>query len=522
MTTVTFTGEYDQFGQPRRRSRIALPRQSLARRPVTGTVVGTIQPDETAILATHTYTAYATPPAGVFLCDRVSEVRTYELAAPPAVAEQDPADLGAVLTDQVNAASEVHAQFLAGQNARLIGHTVNYYDGLAFEGLPAGQVGEFGALTRSCSLVATSAVLDAAYTAAGGQRRPGYLGGPVSPPDGAPAGFGGDLGYRPQNTAPGDGYYADTLRRQYDFQQPQLGKAHGLVTATRDPRGAQTDIEPDRYWLLPQRITHVKSGLATLAKYDYRTQQPTCLTDANDNKSHMTYTSLGLPAAQWATGKNGEGGSENRPDVTFSYDLLAYLRTRDSAPPQQPQPISVRTCRRVWHASNLVSDEAISTWEYSDGFGRLLQKRAQAADLAYGATGDDTGLPAAPDMPPGEATGQREPRRVVVSGWQVYDNKGRVVQAYEPFFGLDESYRWPDQQPQGHRVDTYYDPRGNVIRTLRPGRHPIPGGLRRPPPANCTYSHQGRSDRFPRRVHPLAVGNLHLRRQRPSRAQHRS
>ena len=492
MTTVSFTGEYDEFGQPRRRSRIALPRRSLARQPVTGTVVGPVQPDETAILATHTHTAYATPPAGVFLCDRVAEVRTYELAAPPTVAERDIKDLSAVLTDQMAAASAVHAQFLARQDVRLIGHTVNYYDGQPFDGLPAGQAGDFGALTRTCSLVATSAVLDAAYTAAGQQRRPRYLGGPVQPPTGVPADFGSDLGYLPQNTAPGDGYYADTLRRRYDFQQPQFGKAHGLVTATRDPRGAQTDIRPDDYWLLPELITDVASGITTEAKYDYRTQQPICLTDGNGNQSHMTYTSLGLPAAGWATGKNREGGSADHPDVTFTYELLAYLRTRNSAPPQRPQPISVRTCRRVWHASNPVSDETISTWEYSDGFGRLLQKRAHAGELAFGkfpedqhdiegvqkprevsepaydATGDDTGLPAAPGTPAGEATGQRQPRRVVVSGWQVYDNKGRVVQAYEPFFGLDASYRWPEQEPQGHRVDTYYDPRGNVIRTLRP------------------------------------------------------
>ncbi len=33
-----------------------------------------------------------------------------------------------------------------------------------------------------------------------------------------------------------------------------------------------------------------------------------------------------------------------------------------------------------------------------------------------------------------------DPLNVVVSGWQVYDNKGRVVEQYEPFFsqGLDD------------------------------------------------------------------------------------
>ena len=40
---------------------------------------------------------------------------------------------------------------------------------------------------------------------------------------------------------------------------------------------------------------------------------------------------------------------------------------------------------------------------------------------------------------------QRRERRpnVVVSGWQVYDNKGRVVEKYEPFFAQGWDYQPP-------------------------------------------------------------------------------
>jgi RHS repeat-associated protein len=471
MSSIVFSDDFDDFGQPRRTSNVALPRRSQFCRPIVGEVVGEISPDETnetKVLAFHVYTQYATAPRDIHLQNRVAEVRTYELASPPKVTEQNPADIQTILANQVDTALAVHTQFMNEQEIQLIGHVMNYYDGQAFTGLPIGQTGPFGALTRTSKLVITERALDTAYTMDGDQRRPRYLGGLSSLPAGAPSGFGDDLGYHLVATPIGIGYYADTLCRQYDFHQTNLHKAQGLVTAIRDARGTQTNIEPDSYWLLPRQIVD-PAGLTTFADYDYRTQQPICRTDANGSESHLTYTGLGLPAAGWVTsrkeGGQVEGGSAENPDITFAYDFLAYIRTRDTA---HRQPISVRTTQRVWHASNPVSDETVSTWEYTDGFGRLLQKRAQAADLAFGTTGDDVGLPAPSGTPPVSASGQRQAGRVVVSGWQVYDNKGRVVQAYEPFLDLNESYRGPGDEPQGHRIDTYYDPRGKVIRMLYP------------------------------------------------------
>ena len=57
---------------------------------------------------------------------------------------------------------------------------------------------------------------------------------------------------------------------------------------------------------------------------------------------------------------------------------------------------------------------------------------------------------------------------MIVSGWQVYDNKGRVVEKYEPFFAAGWDYAAPGDAQLGQKATMFYDPRGQVIRTLNP------------------------------------------------------
>jgi RHS repeat-associated protein len=121
-------------------------------------------------------------------------------------------------------------------------------------------------------------------------------------------------------------------------------------------------------------------------------------------------------------------------------------------------------------------DETIETIEYSDGFGRLLQARAQAEHVIFGdpAFGGAV-LPIAQKDGDGtrqDVTGTKnsDPLRpnVVVSGWQVYDNKGRVVEKYEPLFAEGWIYQWVADATRGQHATMLYDPRGQVIRTINP------------------------------------------------------
>jgi len=143
----------------------------------------------------------------------------------------------------------------------------------------------------------------------------------------------------------------------------------------------------------------------------------------------------------------------------------------------------LRTIQRVHHANDTdvplpARNETIETVEYSDGFGRMLQTRTQAEDVIFDDPNleepifGDVCLPADQNTSPGDAVGHKrspdDPLNVVVSGWQVYDNKGRVVEKYEPFFSTGWEYAPPREEERGQKVAMYYDPRGRVIRTVNP------------------------------------------------------
>jgi RHS repeat-associated protein len=121
-------------------------------------------------------------------------------------------------------------------------------------------------------------------------------------------------------------------------------------------------------------------------------------------------------------------------------------------------------------------DETIETREYSDGFGRLLQTRTQAEEVRFGDDtfgGGERVLPSSQnDGVGGDIVGRSNDStlapNIVVSGWQIYDNKGRVVEKYEPFFASTWDYAPPTDAQRGQRVKMYYDPRGHVIRTVNP------------------------------------------------------
>jgi YD repeat-containing protein len=121
--------------------------------------------------------------------------------------------------------------------------------------------------------------------------------------------------------------------------------------------------------------------------------------------------------------------------------------------------------------------ETIETREYSDGFGRLLQTRVQGEALRFGdpLLGGGNGVldtaygPAgAPVI--GHVNVDPSNPNVIVSGWQTYDNKGRVVEKYEPFFAAGWDYDPPGlaDLTQCRKATIQYDPRGRAVRTTNP------------------------------------------------------
>lgn len=454
MTRFVFSDDHDRFGQPGREIRVAVPRH----RDFRAAVAAAVEP----YFATITETRYAQRDDARYIVDRVAVSTTHELA-----------------NDGTPNVPELCRRARAGSLARTATQqTCSYYDGAAFVGLPSGQLGEFGAVVRVESLVLTEAQLREAMRpdGSGAAEMPPYLDPAGSPNWTAeyPEGFRESLpalaGYR---FADGSdhrvrGYFAEGKRAALDVHASSVA-ARGLEVALRDAFGHETTFAYDRFQLLPERVTD-PAGLESTSENDYRVLRPRLTTDANGNRRSVELTPLGLVAATLVMGKAGEpvGDTPDQPGTKVEYDYVAFAA--------RGQPASLRTVARVHHATDTSvpaadRDEIIETVQFFDGFGRLLQTRTLAEDVRFGDPDFGGGI-LAPDQasPTGGVVGRRradgDPPNVIVSGWQVYDNKGRVIEAFEPFFSAGFAYSEPGEAQLGRRTTMLYDPLGRVVRAV--------------------------------------------------------
>ncbi|NUR62905.1 MAG: hypothetical protein HOV87_30265 [Catenulispora sp.] len=453
LTQFTVPSGLDAYGMPTGRVGIAVPR---GRDPRVALATAPAEPYP----ATRTEIRYARrDDADHYLVDRVASTTEFEI---------------------VNDGRPAALDLVAVTTQRIIGHIRTFYDGDAFIGLPIATVGEHGLPVRSETLAFTDDFLSTLFdpTAPGAVTpKPVFLipGGVKTWPAEYPQEFRGLAlplaGYQhyTDSNVPGSpgGYYIVTGRRRYDVQDPAQ-PPRGLAVTTLDPLGSATTIGYDKHDLLPVQATDAV-GLSVTATYDYRVLKPHQVADVNGNTDTAAYTPTGLLAARSVHGADGTGDS-SKPSVRYSYDLLAFA--------ERGQPVSTRTESRVHYDTDTSvppgqRDEVIVSVRFSDGFGRIVQIRGQAEDTLFGdpVFGTDI-IPAADLSPTGTSTGRTRdpagPDNVVVTGLQVYDNKGQVVQRYEPYFSTGYAYAPPGVDQLGRRTLIFYDPRGQAVRTVEP------------------------------------------------------
>jgi RHS repeat-associated protein len=475
LTRLSFMHRYDELGQLLSRTDIACPRGWRGRndRPTA------------PYLATRATTTYARPdPDGPYIHDRVARTDGFELANTEGMTIAEVAEL------EDGDASLVR-----------IGQALSFFDGPAFAGLELGKVGRYGALTRSEALVLTPERLAAVH----GAQVPAYLqAGPVAWPAEYPVGAAGVITFRSAMPAlagyvhhdgrdpalPGvvEGLFSIGERLEHDFQATPVvpGAERGLVLRRRDAMGHDAKLTY-AFDLLPVTVTDA-AGLIIRAEYEERFFQPSSVTDPNGNQQRFDLRPDGLLSAAWVRGKAADEGDWARASVQYRYDLFAYQ--------ERQQPVSVSTLRyehhdgdSAWNAVLLGS--LLETREYSDGLGRVLQSRSHAEAVRFGdATFGHGVLPedqTAPSLAASTGTAEQSGQpHVTVSGWQIHDNKGRVVQSYEPFFSEGWDYRAPEEAQKGVSLRMFRDPRGQVIRTLHPDGseervvHGVPGSMAEP------------------------------------------
>lgn len=482
MTQFSFTTGFDTYGQPSKQLSAGLPRGIM---PPYSTGIGTSPADEgNVILSTASVTAYAQKDTeATFIVDRTFKAISYE------VVQQNGESVFAMRNRVFSAVLPVETGNIIYP---IIGFSVNYYDAPDEfgSGLALGEIGEHGALARSETLVLTDDILIDAY----GSKPQFFKFSPevqnfsTYPTDFISSLQNGDtnLGYKKHTHADDanyvTGYYAESGRTKYDWQDALNTNPKGLVLETRDVFQSRASIEYDNYLLLPvtaKQWLNNTDYLATSAEYDYRVMQAKKITDPNGNRVVFDFSPLGLLKQSGVIGKpnanEGDIITESpfayKPSVLMEYDFFAFKNDGN--------PVWVKTIQREKHYTQDANSPEIIKTEYTDGFGRLLQTRTQAEDVIFGdPIFGDSGLPETQGQNAnavGIQRGANDPLNVVVSGWKIYNNKGKVVEQYEPYFDKGFDYSPPFDLSalllgiqSGEKIRMYYDPRGNVIRTVNP------------------------------------------------------
>jgi len=246
-----------------------------------------------------------------------------------------------------------------------------------------------------------------------------------------------------------------------------------------DPFSNATSITYDSYSLL---ITSIKDpvGNTTTSQYDYRTLLPATVTDINDNVTSFAFDALGLVVGMALNGKiDSSGLSEADNLIGFEADLDALTTANFFADPLTQGAslllnatsrfiydftvLPVRTCiiARENHTNHftdprleIVEGALQLGLEYADGFGRVAMKKVQA-DFAIISSDNQNNC-----VNDGTAP------RWIGTGKTVWNNKGKPVMQYEPYFST--SFAYEEILPTGVTPVMYYDPLGRVIKTTFP------------------------------------------------------
>ncbi len=314
----------------------------------------------------------------------------------------------------------------------------------------------------------------------------------------------------------GDGHWWVPAGRVFYIQNPAASASQELAAARehfflpvrfRDPFGQETTVTYDRYDLLLVEVRDPLGNVTTAGERlpdgrpdparpgnDYRVLQPRLLSDANRNRSAVVFDALGVVVATAVMGKPEEDLGDSleglEPDPPESdvlaclddpladphsllqgatsrlvYDLFAYIRTREGP---RPLPVAICTLERESHESDLTAGQrprvrpSLSYW---DGFGRQVQRKALAEPGPVPVRDAEGRIVLGPDGQP-QMTMDDASERWVASGWTVFNNKGKPVRQYEPFF--TDTPRFEFEVRAGVGPLLLYDPAERLVATLRP------------------------------------------------------
>ncbi|MBP1990486.1 SpvB/TcaC N-terminal domain-containing protein [Paenibacillus eucommiae] len=276
-----------------------------------------------------------------------------------------------------------------------------------------------------------------------------------------------------------------------------------------DAASTETSVHYDKYDLLVQETKDALGNRTTIGErsmdpeqplirdgHDYRLLQAALVMDSNRNCSAVACDALGMVVGTAVAGKpedlprRGDSLEAFIPDLTDSsvaallqdpasnmhkllgratsrrvYDLFAYYRTRDDS---IPMPAYAATLTRETHDADLASGQETKIQlgiAYSDGFGREIQRKIQAEAGPVPLRDPVSGLIVMKNGHP-ELTPASISPRWVGSGWTIFNNKGKPVRQFEPFF--TDTHHYELDVSIGVSPILFYDCAQRVVAALHP------------------------------------------------------
>jgi RHS repeat-associated protein len=265
--------------------------------------------------------------------------------------------------------------------------------------------------------------------------------------------------------SPGAG---DGAAQELDFARAHFFLPHRY----EDPFGAVTSVSYDTGNNLFPVSTRDPVGNETSARINYRVLQPELVVDPNGNRARARFDALGMLAGAVVQGKasgpvEGDSFDDFVDDLTpaqtrrfFAADdprtlAIDYLGSATSRTVYDldRMPVCAASIARETHVADLKPGQETRTqlqFVYSDGFGRVAQTKVQAEPGPL--TLQD---PEAPIANP----------RWVGTGATIYNNKGKPVRQYEPFFCPTPHF---GIETWGVSGVLFYDPLLRGVATLHP------------------------------------------------------
>jgi RHS repeat-associated protein len=279
------------------------------------------------------------------------------------------------------------------------------------------------------------------------------------------------------STNPADNAATESTQAQAHFFLPRR---------YRDPFGQDAFVDFDTHDLLMVETRDALGNRVSVEANDCRVLQPRLVSDPNRNQTEVAFDTLGMVVGTAVMGKplpapvEGDTLSGFAADLTQAqvdaffdaadphtnapgllsdattrivYDLDRFRRTQQANPGDSTkwQPACAATLARETHASAALPLQGLKiqlSFSYSDGFGREIQKKIQAEPGPH--------VEGGPVVNP----------RWVGSGWTIFNNKGKPVRQYEPFFSATHGFEFGVQV--GVSPVLFYDPAERVVATLHP------------------------------------------------------